>query len=80
MKYLLVLVLAGCTTLPKVPEKVLVPIAVSCIKDAPIKPDFITRNSLKQLSASDYVISITSEYLKQSSYIGELEATIQGCK
>lgn len=74
------MILASCTTLPKVPEKVLVPIAVSCIKEVPIKPDFITRDSLKQLSASDYVISITSEYLKQGNYIGELEATLQGCK
>ena len=81
MKYLaILLVLAGCSSLPKVPEKVLVPVSVSCIKQMPTKPQFATNDYLKSLSNPDYVIEITGQYILQQGYINELEAVLSGCK
>ena len=80
MRYLLVLLLASCATLPKVPETVLTPIAVTCIKESPTKPEFMTRDDFKKLNSADYVLMMTSEWLKQNSYIGELESVLSACK
>ena len=80
MRCLLILFLAGCATLPKVPETVLTPIAVTCIKESPAKPEFMTRDDFKNLNSADYVLMMTSEWLKQNSYIGELESVLSACK
>jgi hypothetical protein len=81
MKYLpILLVLTGCSTLPKVPEKVLVPVSVPCIKELPARPLFATKDYLKSLSNPDYVTAITSEYLMQGNYINILESALIACK
>lgn len=81
MKYLpLLLILTGCSSLPRVPEKIYIPVATSCIKEMPVRPQFATKDYLKSLSNPDYVTQITAEYIMQGNYINELEAVLGGCK
>jgi len=79
-KYLfaiLALLLVGCSSNPKVPDKVYIPVKTPCITEKPVKPILA---DLKPLSASDYVLTITSDYLKLLNYSGELEAVVAGCE
>lgn len=81
MKYiLLLLVLTGCSSFPKVPEKVLVPVSVSCVKELPTRPQFLTHDYLKSLSNPDFVTQITAEYLEKDKYINQLEALLLACR
>lgn len=80
MKYLFVLLLAGCSSLPKVPDKIYLPVTQSCISQQADKPDFTSHEQLKQLSVSDYVLQVTAELLKYESYTLELEALLKSCK
>lgn len=74
---LLPLLLIGCASSPKVPDKVYIPVITPCIAEKPVKPILA---DLKSLSASDYVLMITSDYLKLLNYSGELEATLKACE
>lgn len=80
MKYLLVLLLTACSSLPKVPEKVNIPIPVSCVKKDADKPQFKTHEELKQLDNPNFVLTITSELLKYENYTSELEVIVNHCK
>jgi hypothetical protein len=66
--------------MPKVPDKIYIPVATSCIKELPVRPQFASRDYLKSLSNPDYVTAITGEYLMQGNYIGELESLLNACK
>ncbi len=81
MKYLaILLILTGCSSLPRVPTKVLVPVSVSCVKEMPNKPQFASIDYLKSLNNPDFVLEITGQYFSQKSYIGELEAVLEACR
>ena len=82
MKYILLcLFVTSCaTTQPLLPKEVDIPIAVSCIKESPVKPLFRTHTELKALNNSDYVIQTTIELLKYENYTGELESVLGACK
>ena len=73
------LFLVSCASV-QVPKEVLVPVSVSCISSEVVSPDFLTHTYLKSLTAPDYVLEITAEYLKYESYTSELSAVISGCK
>jgi hypothetical protein len=72
--------LTGCSSFPKVPDKVLVPVPVSCVKQDAIKPDFISHDELKKLTNPNFVLTITGELLKYEGYTSELETIVKHCK
>jgi hypothetical protein len=73
---LFVVLVTGCSTIPKVPETVYVPVYVDCVGERPTPPE-------KAIPANDKVseqvraLLIDNERLK--SYIAELEAVVSGC-
>ncbi len=84
MKYVLIaLLLVGCAgqkTIPDSPKATFIPITVPCIKNQPTKPILMSKDALKALSAQDFVLQLTADYLSLESYTGELEALITACK
>lgn len=76
---MLCVTLIGCGSNPKVPDKVYINVPVPCISEHPVKPTLSTNEMLKQLSNPDYVLTITADYLKLKSYVGELESVISSC-
>ena len=80
MKYLVCLLLAGCATTGAVPEKVLVPVPVPCVKSAPLKPFTMEESAL--LGMDDYSATITAwtERLLLKSYADRAEALLIACR
>lgn len=73
---LLTLLLAGCATGPKAD----IPIATSCVKQAPEKP--ATKSEPELLAMTEYAATITvwSERLLLKGYAEKAEAVISACK
>ena len=73
-------ILAGCATTGAVPEKVLVPVPVPCVKDAPLKP--FTMEESVILSMDDYSATITAwtERLLLKAYADKAEALLIACR
>ena len=69
MKYLLLVLLAGCETL----KVVQVPVPTACIAAMPVRPALVT---------GDYriVLALRQFHLAASGYIAELEAVATPCK
>jgi hypothetical protein len=80
MRYLLVLLLVGCSSLPKVPEQILIPITKSCISVQPTKPDFISHEVLKTLADDKLIKQVGLELFKYEAYTAELESILKACK
>lgn len=80
MRILLVLLLAGCATEPAIPKVTLVPVPVSCVKEAPTKPATTPEAAL--LAMTDYAVTLTTwtERLLLKAYAEKAEAVILGCK
>jgi hypothetical protein len=79
MRYLAVLLLAGCSSLPHVPKKVLVPVSTPCISKLPDTPLFKTHEELKALNNADYVTQVTIELLEHEKYQQVMEALLKAC-
>jgi hypothetical protein len=68
--------LAGCSTIPKAPETVQVPVYVSCVGDRPTPPEkAIPKND----SVSEQVRAMLIDNARMKAYIAELNAVIDGC-
>lgn len=82
MRYLLLLALAGCATTGTVavPSETKVPVAVSCIKDAPVKPAASDEKAI--MAMDDYAATLTTwtERLELKAYAEKADAAIQACK
>jgi hypothetical protein len=68
--------LAGCSTIPKAPETVQVPVYVSCVGERPHPPEkAIPKND----SVSEQVRAMLIDNARMKAYIAELNAVIDGC-
>lgn len=80
---MLVLALAGCTSIKVSPEpvRVEIPVFVKCVKDEPVKPawSFETR-ATKASPLSVQVNTLLDEREQRAEYEAQLEAVIAGCK
>ncbi len=70
--------LTACSGAPKLPEKVLVPVATPCITETIHAPAFVTDSELKVLPDFDFVVTLAKDRLERRQYIGTLEAAISG--
>lgn len=78
MKYLLILLLAGCAThTPTVEVKV--PVYVSCVKSPPVRPAFASLALPGDASEGEKVLALARDTLLHFKYEGQLEAVIAGC-
>ena len=75
----LTLLLIGCGQKNVIPKTVNVVVPVPCITEKPSRPILLGADYLKMLNASDYVFTITAEYITLLNYTGELEAVVEAC-
>jgi hypothetical protein len=70
------ILLIGCSTIPKAPETVHVPVYVSCVGERPNPPEkAIPIND----SPSEQVRAILIDKARLEAYVAELEAVVDGC-
>lgn len=72
--------LAGCASAPKVPERVLVPVPVACIKEAPDVPTTMDDAVILQMDDYAATMQVWIERLLLRSYALKAEALIAACK
>lgn len=69
-------ILGGCTTIPKAPETVQVPVYVSCVGERPTPPEkAVPRND----SVSEMVRAMLIDKARLEGYVAKLEAVVDGC-
>ena len=78
MKYLLILLLAGCVTKPATVE-VKVPVYVSCVKEVPMRPTFASLALPGDATEGEKVLALARDTLLHFKYEGQLEAVLAGC-
>jgi hypothetical protein len=70
------ILLVGCSTIPKAPETVQVPVYVSCVGERPTPPEkAIPLND----SVSEQVRAILIDKARLEAYVAKLEAVVDGC-
>ena len=76
-----ILMLAGCTTAPKLPERVLVPTPVSCLSAPPPEVPALTDESAL-LAMDEYASTLTvwAERLELRAWAAKAEALLLGCR
>jgi uncharacterized lipoprotein YajG len=75
-----ILMLAGCSTAPKLPERVLVPVAVSCVKDAPAVPTLRSEAEILAMDEYQSTIVVWVERLILRAYSEKADALLQACR
>lgn len=80
MKYIIVLLLVGCSANPPKVVQVKIPYAVSCIEQKPTSPEFIADADLLNLKSGNFVTALHIDRLQRINYINELEAVLQACE
>ena len=78
MRWLLILLLAGCATKPPTVE-VKVPVYVSCVKEKPARPAFAFPVLADDASEGEKVLAMARDTLLHFKYEAQLEAVIAGC-
>ena len=69
--------LAGCaTTAPTVK----IPVAVSCVKEAPTKPDTTDESAIKEMDDFAATLTTWTERLTLKAYAEKADAVIQACR
>ena len=77
---LLLLLLAGCATVPDVPTEVRVPYPVPCLTaDEVPRATFPTDADLAKLPDGPLVAALAKDRLERAAHLGKLEAVLQGC-
>jgi hypothetical protein len=70
------ILLIGCSTIPKPPETVHVPVYVSCVGERPTPPEkAIPKND----SVSEQVRAMLIDNARLEAYVARLEAVVDGC-
>jgi hypothetical protein len=74
--FALLMLTIGCSTLPKAPETVYLPVYISCVGNVPKQPDkAIPRSD----SISEQVRALLIDLERAKAYQAELMAVISGC-
>jgi hypothetical protein len=70
------ILLIGCSTIPKAPETVQVPVYVSCVGERPTPPEKAIQ---KNDSISEQVRAMLIDKARLEAYVAKLEAVVDGC-
>ncbi|MGV8867626.1 MAG: hypothetical protein ACOH2S_11935 [Janthinobacterium svalbardensis] len=79
MKWVLVLVLAGCGSVPPVPQRVDVPVFTACVKVVPKRPAYEFDQLAPLAADGEIVLALARDWPRGRKYEAELEAVIAGC-
>lgn len=77
--WLLVSLLAGCSSLPSAPDVVRVPVPVPCLDSAPVRPALLSDAELLLLDDFGLVVSLARDRRLRQGYEATLEAAVAGC-
>ena len=80
MKWMLVLMLAGCGSAPPAPQRVEVPVFSPCVKVAPQRPVYDFDKLPSMATDGEMVLALARDWPRGRRYEGELEAVINGCR
>ena len=80
MKWMLVLVLAGCGSAPLAPHLVEVPVFTPCVKVVPERPSYEFDKLLPRASDGEIILALSRDWLRGRRYEGMLEVIIVGCE
>ena len=77
----LVLLLAGCQSLPDAPREVLVPVAIACLNaaDLPARPAFAADADLAKMSDAALILALRANDLERQRYLPQVDALLVGC-
>lgn len=79
MKWMLVLVLAGCGSAPLAPQRVEVPVFASCVETMPKRPAYEFDQLTPAVTDGEIVLALARDWTRGRKYEVELEAVIAGC-
>ena len=77
----MLLILCACETIPPPPQRVSIPIAVSCLPSTmPVRPQTASEAELALLDDYKFTLAIYLDRRTLLDYVGELEAVLLACK
>ena len=79
MKWMLVLVLAGCGSAPLALQRVEVPVFTPCVKAVPQRPVYEFDKLAPMATDGEIVLALARDWPRGRKYEVELEAVIVGC-
>ena len=79
MKWMLVLVLAGCGSAPLVPQLVEIPVFTPCVKSLPQRPAYEFDQLTPEATDGEIILALARDWPRGRKYEVELEAVIAGC-
>nr|WP_314606573.1 hypothetical protein [uncultured Janthinobacterium sp.] len=79
MKWMLVLLLAGCGSAPATLQRVEVPVFTPCVKDVPQRPAYEFDQLAPVATDGEIVLALARDWPRGRKYEAELEAVIAGC-
>jgi hypothetical protein len=79
MKWMLVLVLAGCCSAPPALQRVEVPVFTPCVKVVPQRPVYEFDILPSTVTDGEIVLALARDWPRGRRYEAELEAVIAGC-
>ena len=79
MKWMLVLLLAGCGSVPLAPQRVEVPVFTPCVKTVPKRPAYEFNQLTPVVTDGEIVLALARDWPRGRTYESQLEAIIEGC-
>jgi len=79
MKWMLVVVLAGCASVSPAPQLVEVPVFAPCVKSMPQRPAYEFDQLAPAATDGEIVLALARDWLRGRPYEAQLEAVIAGC-
>lgn len=80
MKWMLVLLLAGCASAPPAVQLVEVPVFTPCVKTVPQRPVYEFDRLTPEATDGEMVLALARDWPRGRRYEGELEAIIARCR
>lgn len=80
MKWMILLMLAGCAAKPPTTQEVKVPVRVPCVGTVPPAPAFEFDKLTSAASDGEKVLALARDWPRGRKYEGELEAVVTGCR
>ncbi|WP_426057085.1 hypothetical protein [Janthinobacterium sp. PSPC2-1] len=79
MKWMLVLVLAGCGSAPLAPQLVEIPVFTPCVKSMPQRPPYEFDQLTPEATDGEIILALARDWPRGRKYELELEVVLASC-
>ncbi|KAB8052273.1 hypothetical protein GCN74_26135 [Janthinobacterium sp. FT14W] len=79
MKWLLILLLAGCVSVPPAPLRVVIPVFTPCVNSAPQRPQYEFDKLAPSATDGEIILALARDWARSRIYELTMEAAIKGC-